>query len=121
ALNAFASDGSGIRFTRGSIQEIRFDAAVTNGRARGQVTPRWTDLGIELPGLSRKNTGIFGGLKRAAAKFVANAFMVRDNNTTGGKEPPRNGRIDHRWRTSETLPQFLWNSLRDPLIPLMKK
>lgn len=121
ALNAFASDGSGIRFTRGNIQEIRFDATVTNGRARGQITPRWTDLGIELPGLSRKNTGIFGGLKRAAAKFVANAFMVRDNNTTGGKEPPRNGRIDHRWRTSETLPQFLWNSLRDPLIPLMKK
>lgn len=121
ALNAFASDGAGVRFTRGNIQEIRFDAAVTNGRARGQITPRWTDLGIELPGLSRKNAGLFGGLKRAAAKFVANAFMVRDNNTTGGKEPPRNGRIDHRWRTSETLPQFLWNSLRDPLIPLMRK
>jgi len=121
AFNAFASDGSGIRFTRGQVQEIRFEASVTNGHARGRITPRWTDLGIELPGLSRKNTGIFGGIKRAAAKFVANAFMVRDNNTTGGKEPPRNGTINHRWRTSETLPQFLWNSLRDPLIPLMKK
>lgn len=121
AFNAFASDGSGIRFTRGQVQEIRFDASVTNGYARGRLTPRWTDLGIELPGLSRKNTGIFGGLKRAAAKFVANAFMVRDNNTAGGKESPLNGTIDHRWRSSETLPQFLWNSLRDPLIPLMKK
>jgi hypothetical protein len=121
SLNAFASDGAGIRFTRGDLQEIRFDATVTKGRARGQITPRWTNLGIELPGLSRKNTGILGGLKRAAAKFVANAFMVRDDNTTGGKEPPRNGTINHAWRTSETLPQFLWNSLRGPLIPLMKK
>lgn len=121
ALNAFASDGAGIRFTRGEIQEIRFDAAVTNGRARGRIAPRWVNLGIELPGLSRRNTGLFGGLKRAAAKFVANAFMVRDDNTTGGKVPPRNGTIDHRWRPSETLPQFLWNSLSDPLIPLMKK
>jgi hypothetical protein len=121
ALNGFASDGAGIRFTRGQIEGIRFNAVVTDGRARGTIVPRWTDLGIELPGLSRKNTGIFGGIKRAAAKFVANAFMVRDDNTAGRKEPPRDGVISHRWNGRESLLQFLWNSLRDPLVPLMKK
>ncbi len=121
AFNGFASDGAGIRFTRGRIEEIRFEAAVTNGRARGRIAPRWTNLGIELPGLSRRNTGIFGGLKRAAAKLVANAFMVRDDNATAGKEAPRNGIINHRWTPRETLPQFIWNSLRDPLVPLLRK
>lgn len=121
AFNGFASDGAGIRFTRGRIAEIRFEAEVTNGRARGRIVPRWTNLGVELPGLARKDTGIFGGLKRAAAKVVANAFMVRDDNIAGGKEPPLDGTIDHRWTRSETLPQFLWNSLRDPLVPLLRK
>jgi hypothetical protein len=121
ALNPFASDGAGVKFTRGRIEGISFEATVTGGRARGRVTPRWTNLGIELPGLDRKNTGIFGGLKRAVGKFVANAFLVRDDNVAGKKEPPRDGRIDHRWTPRETLPQFLWNSLRDPLVPLLRK
>ena len=121
ALNPFASDGAGVKFTRGRIEGISFDATVASGRARGRITPRWTNLGIELPGLDRKNTGIFGGLKRAVGKFVANAFMVRDDNVAGKKEPPRDGTIDHRWTPQETLPQFLWNSIRDPLVPLLKK
>ncbi len=121
ALNPFASDGAGVKFTRGRIEGISFDATVASGRARGRITPRWTNLGIELPGLDRKNTGIFGGLKRAVGKFVANAFMVRDDNVAGKKEPPRDGTIDHRWTPRETLPQFLWNSIRDPLVPLLKK
>lgn len=121
ALNPFASDGTGIKFTRGRIEGIGFEATVTGGRARGRVTPRWTNLGIELPGLDRKNTGIFGGLKRAVGKFVANAFLVRDDNAAGQKEPPRDGTIDHRWTPRETLPQFLWNSIRDPLVPLLRK
>jgi|CXWL01.1.fsa_nt_gi hypothetical protein len=120
-LNAFASDGAGVKFTRGRIEGIAFEATVTGGRARGRITPRWTNLGIELPGLDRKNTGILGGLKRAVGKFVANAFMVRDDNVAGKKEPPRDGTIDHRWTPRETLPQFLWNSIRDPLVPLLKK
>ncbi|MEI2719187.1 MAG: hypothetical protein V9E87_03460 [Gemmatimonadales bacterium] len=121
ALNPFASDGAGVKFTRGRIEGISFDATVTSGRARGRISPRWTNLGIELPGLDRKNTGILGGLKRAVGKFVANAFLVRDDNTGGGKTPPRDGTIDHRWSPRETLPQFLWNSIRDPLVPLLKK
>ncbi len=121
ALNAFAADGAGVRFTSGSIQSIQFEATVSGGRARGRIMPRWEGLGVEFPGMSRKSTGLLGGIKRAAAKFIANAFLVRDDNRTGEKEPPQNGVIDHRWTGRESLPQFLWNSLRDPLVGLMRK
>lgn len=119
AFNRLIVDATGVRFIRGRIQGVRFNVDVTNGVARGTVQPRWNGLGIEVPGVAREQKNLLGKLKRAVAKIAANAFMVRDDNPATGK-PALNGTISHRWTPAETLPQFVWFSLRDALVPLLK-
>ncbi|MES2124675.1 MAG: hypothetical protein V4503_08290 [Gemmatimonadota bacterium] len=118
-FNRLIVDATGVRFIRGRIQGVRFSATVTGGVARGSVQPRWSGLGIEVPGVAREQKNLLGKLKRAVAKIAANAFMVRDDNPAEGK-PPLNGTINHRWTPAETLPQFVWFGLRDALVPLLK-
>lgn len=121
AFNRLLVDATGMRFTRGHISSVRFAASVNRGVSRGTVAPRWQGLGVEMPGLARQQTNLFGRLKRAVAKFAANAFVVRDDNPDqrSGK-PPLDGTINRRWTPAETLPQFIWFSLRDALVPLLK-
>ncbi|MES2306766.1 MAG: hypothetical protein V4558_14785 [Gemmatimonadota bacterium] len=119
AMNGLIVDATGVRFIRGQITSVRFDATVTNGVARGSVAPRWQGLGVEVPGFAREQTNLFGKLKRAVAKFAANAFVIRDDNPDKEK-PPLDGTINHNWSAEETLPQFLWFALRDALLPLLK-
>jgi hypothetical protein len=118
-LNPFLDGAAGARFTDGLIHGVRFDVAVRDGVARGQVVPRYEGLWIELPGAAR--TGFLSGLRRAVAKFAANQFVVREDNVAGGPDAPRNGTIAHRWSARETLLQFMWNGLRDGLVAVVKR
>lgn len=118
-FNRLIVDATGVKFIRGHINGVRFNATVSDGVSRGTVAPRWQGLGIEIPSIAREQTNLLGKLKRAVAKFAANAFMVRDDNPDKDK-PPLDGTIDRRWTAAETLPQFIWFSLRDALLPLMK-
>lgn len=118
-LNPFLANATGMRFTSGHVSGVRFASTVVKGRSRGTVAPRWEDFGVELPGVARKQTNLLGSIKRALAKFAANAFVVRDDNPETGK-PPLDGTITHAWSPTETLPQFFWKSLRDALLPLLK-
>ncbi|MEP6591414.1 MAG: DUF748 domain-containing protein, partial [Gemmatimonadota bacterium] len=120
AFNPLIVDATGVRFIRGHISSVRFNVTVRGGVASGTVQPRWEGLGIEVPGVARSQTNILGKLKRAVAKIAANAFLVRDDNPAKDK-PALNGNISHRWTPEETLPQFIWFSLRDALVPLLKR
>lgn len=119
ALNQFLNGAQGVKFTRGRVRSISFDAVVKNGRARGRVVPRYDSLWVEVPGVARK--GFLSGLRRAVAKFAANQFVVREENGVNTGEKVRVGPINHRWRTSETLIKFLWISLRDALMQVVKR
>ena len=118
-FNRLIVDATGVRFIRGHISSVRFNATVSNGVARGTVVPRWEGLGVEVPGFHRQQTNVLGRFKRAVAKIAANAFMIRDDNPAKNK-PPLDGTISHRWTAEETLPQFLWFALRDAILPLLK-
>jgi hypothetical protein len=121
ALNSFLPNAMGMKFTGGEIRGVEWDAVVSKGLATGKMSPRWHDLHIGLPGVARNDSGLVGGIMRGVAKFAANAFGIRnDNDSTGGRQP-MDGSITHRWLDFETLPQFTWAQLRDPLLLLLKK
>jgi hypothetical protein len=121
AMNPFLVNAVGMRFSGGTFDGAQWDAAVSQGLAKGKMTPRWHNLQIELPGIARKDSGVVGGLKRGIAKLAANAFGIHgDNDSTGGHRP-RDASITHQWINVETLPQFIWFQLRDPLLLLLKK
>jgi hypothetical protein len=119
-FNPFIVNAVGMKFQGGEILGIHIASTVRNGRARGSIEPRWRGLQVEFPGVARKDTGLFGGIKRGLAKFAANAFAVRDDNMATPDHPALNATIDHRWSPSEALPAFIWLCLRDPLLPLLK-
>jgi hypothetical protein len=121
SFNPFLVNAAGMKLQSGDILGIRIVSTVANGRARGTIEPRWRGLHVEFPGMARTDHGLFGGIKRGLAKFVANAFAVRDDNVTTPEKPALNAVIDHRWSPREALPGFIWLSLRDPLIPLLKR
>ncbi len=118
ALNPFMDLATGMRFDEGTIESIQFDATVTNGRARGHVAPRWRDLKVKLPGIARQG-GFLGGLRRAVAGLAANTFVIRRDNHSSPNL--RDGVIDYRWQPTETLPSLLWVSLREALLPVLKR
>ncbi|MGH7593849.1 MAG: hypothetical protein ACRELE_08385 [Gemmatimonadales bacterium] len=121
AMNAFLPNAVGMRFIGGSFDGARWDVTVRNGVATGKLVPRWHDLRVELPGVARNDSGVVGGLIRGFAKLAANAFGIHgDNDSTGGHRP-RDASITHQWVNTETLPQFIWFQLRDPLMLLLKK
>jgi hypothetical protein len=121
AMNAFLVNAMGMRFSGGTFDGAQWDATVSTGLAKGKMTPRWHNLQIELPGIARKDSGVVGGLKRGLAKLAANAFGIHgDNDSTHGHRP-RDASITHQWINIETLPQFIWFQLRDPLVLLLKK
>lgn len=121
ALNPFLVGIGPVQFKEGRILRISFGATVSDGVARGTVRPRWDSLFVDITAGSSGGGGILGGIKRAVRKFAANEFVLRDANTTGGRTPPHDGAIRHRWVPHESLLQFLWNGLRDALLPLVKR
>lgn len=120
AFNPFLVNATGMKFQGGEILQIHIASTVTRGRARGVVEPRWRDLNVELPGIARGNRGLFGVIRRGIAKFAANSFVVRGDNADVPGKSALNGTITHQWTPSEALPEFIWLSVRDPLLALMK-
>lgn len=121
ALNPFIVGIAPMQFKEGRILGITFGATVTNGVARGQVRPRWDSLFVDITRTASGGGGILGGIKRAVTKFAANEFVLQSENSDAGDRPPRDGPIVHRWVPRETLLQFLWNGIRDALLPLVKR
>jgi hypothetical protein len=121
AFNAFLMNATGMKFQNGEIMQIHIASTVTGGHARGVIEPRWQGLHVEFPGISRGNQGLFGAIKRGIAKFAANSFVVRSDNVDVPDKRALNGAITHRWKSSEALPEFIWLSVREPLLPLLKR
>jgi hypothetical protein len=117
-FNRFAAPNSDVHFSHGDVLGVEFDATVTAGRAKGRVVPRYRNLAIGLDG---KDEGIVAKAKRSIRSFIANRFVLRQNN------PERDAKgslvtavIDRRRRPSEGLFTFLWFTLRDPIRKVVK-
>jgi len=65
--------------------------------------------------------GIFGGITRGLKKFAANTFLLQSDNSTADGDTAEDGRIRHRWVPEETLLQFMWYGMREPLLPLVRR
>jgi hypothetical protein len=121
AMNSFLGDAVGMRFTGGTFEGAEWNVVVANGLARGKLSPRWNDMHVSLPGVARQNSGMLGGIMRGVAKLAANTFGIRSDNTSAGGHKPLDGIINHQWARSESLPEFIWTQLRDPLLRILMK
>jgi hypothetical protein len=65
--------------------------------------------------------GILGDAARDIASFVGNLTEVRANNPDEPEKAPRSGTIRHTFTSDETLPAFLWESVRDGLLAVVRK
>jgi hypothetical protein len=124
-LNEFVDRAFPFRLSKGRIKDIEFDATVRNGVADGGVTPLYNDLALEVTGHGSKGIlgtgGVVGDAARGIATFVGNATEMRSDNPEDGEQSPRRGTIRHVFTPSETLPAFLWFSLRDGLFGVVRK
>ncbi len=121
AMNAFLPDAVGLRFVAGTFEGATWQATVRNGLAVGTLAPSWRGFKVELPGVARGNSGIIGGVIRGVAKLAANLFSIRGDNVSDSGQAAMVGAINHQWTRDETLPTFIWNQLRDPLLQILKK
>ena len=121
AMNSFLPDAVGMRFMAGTFEGAEWSAVVAKGMATGKLAPRWHDLHVSLPGVARNDSGVVGGILRGVAKFAANTFGIRSDNTGTGGHQPIDASIGHQWARNETLPEFVWVQLRDPLLLILKK
>jgi hypothetical protein len=125
ALNPFVEEVLPLRIAAGRVAGIGFSADVSAGIARGIVTPRYTDLSISV---TRRGSGgilggggVLGGAARGIASFVANRWQVRGSNPDNPTKLPLNGRIRHTFRSDQTLPGFLWASVRGGLLQVVRQ
>jgi hypothetical protein len=121
AMNSFLGDAVGMRFTGGTFEGAEWNAEVTKGLASGMLAPRWHDLRVSLPGVARNDSGVVGGIMRGFAKLAANTFGIRGDNDNAGGHKALDARISHQWVKAETLVDFTWLQLRDPLLAILKK
>jgi len=125
SFNPFIQETMAIRLTKGQVVGISFHATVRDGIARGSVTPRYNDLSVAVT--QRGSSGIMGlggtlgGAARGIASFVGNWMKVRANNPDDAAATPRSGTIRHTFTSDETLPAFLWASVRDGLLAVVRK
>jgi len=123
ALNRFIEDVLPWRIAKGQIGEIKFAAVVTNGVAVGTITPLYTDLSAKVTRRGSKGIlgapGIVGHTVRGIAS-MAGDLQVHANNPNAPTKPPRTGAIHHVFAGQETLPAFLWASLRDGMLLVIR-
>jgi hypothetical protein len=102
---------------------VSFSAAVRHGVVFGSVTPRYADLSVEVTGHGSRGIlgagGIFGGAVRGLASLAAKS-KISGANPYGRTTTPRRGAIRHVFTPSQTLPAFLWQSLREGLLAVLK-
>jgi hypothetical protein len=125
SFNPFIRETMPLRLTNGRVVGISFYAAVTGGVARGSVTPLYNDLSVAVTQRGSKGImgrgGILGGAARGIASWVGNWLKVRANNPDAAGATPRSGTIRHTFSSDETLPAFLWASVRDGLMVVVRK
>lgn len=125
SFNPFIQETMPVRLTNGRVVGISFYATVTGGVARGSVTPRYNDLSVAVTRSGSTGImgsgGIFGGAARGIASLVGNWTKVRANNPDDVAATPRSGAIHHTFTSDETLPAFLWASVRDGLLAVVRK
>ena len=122
ALNQLIEHIQPARIKSGRIDEVRFQYTVTNGVARGTLTPRYRDIAADVTGEGMTGIlgrGPLGGLLRGAAE-AAQGLKVHANNPGKPNEAPRVGTINHRFNV-ESLPAFVWNSIKSGLMPVVMK
>ena len=125
SLNVFVRETFPLRISKGQIVGMSFRATVTNGVARGTITPRYNDLRVALTRRGSTgilgNGGILGGAARGIASLVGNWTQLRSNNPDDEDRAPRIGTIHHTLAPDETLPAFLWASIRDGLMAVVRR
>src|SRR5204863_1295366 len=125
SFNPFIRETMPLRLTNGRVVGIAFHATVTDGVARGAVTPRYNDLTVALTqrgssGIMGRG-GVLGGAARGIGSFFGNWMKVRADNPDAVAATPRSGAIHHTFTSDETLPAFLWASVRDGLLAVVKR
>lgn len=100
------------------MEEITIGQSVRGGRARTTVTPRYRDLSVQPTG---DGGGLIGSVKRAVEETVADALVVRSGNPGDDDEEPRVARTVRRYDPTSTWLQFLWFSLREGLLEVLKE
>ena len=124
-LNAFIQETFALRLDKGRVLGIDFAASVANGLAQGAIVPRYKDLSIEVTGRGAKGIlgtgGVVGEAARDIASLVGNETKLRADNPDDGQTTPRRGPINHTFTPNETLPAFLWISLRGGLMAVVRK
>ena len=124
-LNPFIQETFPLRLSKGRILGIAFGATVVNGVAVGTITPRYHDLAVEVTGRGAKGIlgtgGAIGNAARGIATLVGNATEIQPDNPGKGETVSRTGTINHTFTPNETLPAFLWASIRDGLFSVMRK
>jgi hypothetical protein len=118
AFNRFLSVNEAFALDGGWVEEIEFRQAVAGGRARTTVTPRYRDLSVDPTG---EGGGIIGSATRGVKEFLAQAFKVRSSNPGDPGKAPRVARTVRRYYPTSTWLQFLWFSLRDGLMEVVKE
>jgi hypothetical protein len=125
SLNVFVRETLPLRIAKGQVVGVSFSATVTNGVALGTITPRYNDLRVAVTrrgsGGILGNGGILGGAARGIASLVGNWTQVRSNNPDDAGTVPLSGTIQHTLTAEETLPAFLWASIRDGLMAVVRK
>ena len=125
AFDAFVGELFPWRITKGQIEQVKFAAIVKNGVANGTVIPLYSDLTVEVTGKGATGIlgtgGVVGSAARGIASIAANLMKVNTNNPDNAKKAPMIGRIHHVFNHRENLPVFLWKSVRDALLPVVRK
>ena len=123
-FNQFVRETDALKITSGQVTGVTFSAEVRHGVASGSITPLFSNLSVSVTRHGSEGIlgsgGIFGGAARGIASFAANQLAVRGSNPDG-TNPPRVGIIQHTYTPTETLISFMWVSLRDGLLSVIKK
>ena len=117
AFNRFLSVNEAFGFDNGWVEEIDIRQTVRAGRARTTVTPRYRDLSVDPTG---EDGGVIGSVTRGAREFLAQTFVVRSSNPGDADEPPRVGRTVRGYDPTTAWLQFLWFSVREGLMEVVK-
>jgi len=124
-FNAYVVETFPLRITKGAVASIAFQATVTNGSARGTITPIYDDLTVAVTRAGSTGIlgsgGFVGNAARRIASLAGNWKMVYARNPEEGGREPRVAAIRHTFTTNETLPAFLWTSLREGLLTILKR
>jgi hypothetical protein len=112
AFNRILSPNEAFEFEDGWVEGIAFGQAARSGRVVTTLTPRYYDLSVQPTG---EGGGLFGSVKRAVKKFVANTFKVRSRNPGEDGKDLRTARTVRQYDPASSWIHFLWLALRDGL------